>query len=194
MAADALLAAGYHILGFTSPETKVGTRIFDDLVVLGTDELLMYSEFQDVNVVIGIGFLPGSSTRRDVFQDMKTKNRNIETFIHPSALIGREVILGEGVQVMAGAIIQPRTKIADGVIINTGARIDHDTIIGGHSHIAPGVTICGGVTIGNSCFIGAGATIIQGVQIGDNAVIAAGVIVCEDVLSKQVYTGRKRSA
>ena len=97
---------------------------------------------------------------------------------------------GMGVQVMAGAIIQPGCKIGNNVIINTRASIDHDCIIGDHVHTAPGAILCGGVTVGEGAFIGAGTTVLPGVKIGAGAVIGAASLVRHDIPDNALAFGR----
>ncbi len=104
-----------------------------------------------------------------VRQSMKGSGRwniSFETVIHPSAVIAPEVHIDDGVQVMAGAIVQPGSWLGENVIINTGARVDHDCTIDAHAHVAPGVTLSGNVHVGNGAHIGAGATVIQGIKVG----------------------------
>ena len=104
-----------------------------------------------------------------------------QTVIHPSALISKDVEIGEGSIIMAGAIIQPGTKIGKHCIINTGAFIDHDCSIGDYSHIAPNCGIAGGVTIGEGSFIGIGTSITQYLNIGEWSTIGAGSVVIRDL-------------
>lgn len=189
--ADALLAAGTPLLGFADISIPVGEEFFNGVKILGDDDIFQHYNPQNVTVAIGIGFMPGSQAHHKICQKMKAMGFTIASIVHPSAIVGRDVRLKEGSQLMAGVIIQPRAVIGENVILNTGARIDHDSIIGDYSHIAPGATICGDVKVGDGCFIGAGATVIQGITIGDKAVIAAGVTVIADVSSGQTYFGGK---
>ncbi len=191
--ADALNVSGCSIVGFTDSQIAVGTNILVGLSVLGNDNILSDYKADSLNVAIGVGFMPGNNTRFEIFHRLKKEGFFIKSVIHPSSVIGSQVTIQEGAQIMAGAILQPRAVIGVNVIVNTGARIDHDSIIGDHSHIAPGVTVCGGVTIGKNCFVGAGATIIHGIDVGDNVVIAAGATVYNDILPGQVYTKREKS-
>ena len=82
---------------------------------------------------------------------------------------------------MAGAVIQPGTRLGVNTIVNTRASIDHDCIIGDHVHIAPGAVLSGEVRVGNCSHIGCGATIVQGVKLGEATVIGAGAVVLKDV-------------
>ena len=126
-------------------------------------------------LVNGVGSM---GARKTVYNYIRTKTYENPKIIHPSAVVSRDEgrIFGDGLQVMAGALIQPGCKIGHNVLINTGAQIDHDCIIGDHCHIAPGAILCGGVTVGEGAFIGAGAVIPEGRKIPDNAFVPAGTV------------------
>ena len=140
-------------------------------------------------LINGIGSVKDMIKRYEVFDKFKKMNYKFKTIIDPSAVIAGDVILGEGVQVMAGAIIQTGCIIGDDTIVNTGVIIDHTCVVGSHVHLAPGVVLSGGVTIGDMSHIGTAATIIQGIKIGCNALIAAGAVVINDIPNKAKAMG-----
>lgn len=123
--------------------------------------------------VIGIGNLP---VRRQIFDEYMRAGRTILSAIHLKTIIANDVELGDALQLMAGAIIQPGCKIGDNVIINTGASVDHDCTVGDHVHIAPGAVLCGEVTVGDMAFVGAGAIVPEGRKIPAYAFVPAGTI------------------
>ena len=101
--------------------------------------------------------------------------------IHPSAKVGRGVVIGSNSAVMAGAVINSDSSIGYDVIINTNASVDHDCTIGDGVHIAPGSTLCGNVSVGAGSFICAGAIIIPNLTVGSNVIVGAGSTVVRDV-------------
>lgn len=113
----------------------------------------------------------------------------VETVIHPAAIVGREVVLGAGCFLAAGAIVNPCSTVGRGVIVNTAASIDHDCRIGDGVHLAPGVRLCGTVTLGARTLVGVGAVVIPGRTVGADVVIAAGAAVAADVRDGQRVGG-----
>jgi sugar O-acyltransferase (sialic acid O-acetyltransferase NeuD family) len=109
--------------------------------------------------------------------------------IHPSAIISKHALIGEGSVVMQGAIIQSCADVGKHCIINTGASIDHDCVIEDFVHISPHATLCGNVRVGEGSWIGAGTTIIQGIKIGKWSVIGAGSVVTKDIPDNVVAYG-----
>lgn len=175
---EILLQQQVDIIGFTAP-TKQENEF--QLVYLGDDEAIKNYSSDDVALVMGLGMIRPKSWREKIYCAFKEQGYSFLTVVHPSAIVAPSVYLGEGVQVMAGAIIQTNTKIADNTIVNTGAIVDHDGQIGLHVHIAPGTKISGNVSIGNSTHIGTGTTIIQGIDIGERTLIGAGSVVVKNI-------------
>lgn len=137
---------------------------------------------QLVELVNGLGSTAKTDPRKDLFLQMKQAGYRFASILHSSAIcVDDEPTLGEGVQLMAGTIIQTGVRLGDNVLINTGAQVDHDCQIEDHVHIAPGAILSGQVRVGEGSHIGCGATVIQNIRIGAGALIAAGAVVVRDV-------------
>lgn len=167
------------VLGFVDPNLELppllGTRH------LGNDGAVLAHPPDRVQLVNGVGSVSCTKNHRNVFDRFVQKQYSFATVIHPSGVIAPEVQIEDGVEVMAGAVVQAGCRLGANVIVNTGARIDHDCIIDSHAHVAPGVTICGGVHVGSGAHIGAGSTVIQGIRIGAGSMVGAGALVIRDV-------------
>ena len=185
---DALRLLPVDILGYTSPRQSADGRFEADISYLGTDEEIASRFDLNVKLVNAIGAAGLPDKRAEVYARFKQWGYSFLQVIHPSAVIGTGVRLGEGVQIMAGAVIQPDTTIGANALINTRASVDHDCQIGDHAHIAPGTTLCGAVSVGHTTHIGAGTTVIQGVHIGRRCLIGAGSLVIRDLADgKKAY-------
>jgi sugar O-acyltransferase (sialic acid O-acetyltransferase NeuD family) len=101
--------------------------------------------------------------------------------IHPSAQIGRDVAIGPGSAVMAGAVLNPRSRIGEHSIINTMASVDHDNTIGDFASLAPRAATGGNVRIGRFSAVCMGAIVAHGISIGEHTIIGAGATVLESV-------------
>ena len=177
---EILLAQGDEIIGFTAPAFE---HNHFGLTYLGRDEAIYQYNPTKVELILGLGMLDPSSVREKMFIHFKEKGYSFKTVIHSSAIISPSAKLAEGVQIMAGTIVQIGTTIADNTIVNTGAIIDHDSQIGAHVHIAPGTKLSGAVKVGNSTHIGTGTTIIQGIHIGEHCLIGAGSVIVKNIRS-----------
>lgn len=85
---------------------------------------------------------------------------NVCEGVHPTAVLGEDVELGDGVSVGAHAVVGDRTKLGDGVIVYPLAYIGHDVEIGEDSIIYPQVYI------GDRCSLGARVGVHAGTSIG----------------------------
>lgn len=171
---DILLDTDAKVLGFLDSDASLrGTEIFGIPVLGMDDEIARYSPLE-VELVNGIGSVGVVTLRRKIFDKFKDMGFRFRQVIHPSAIISNRATLGEGVQIMAGAVINIGTCIGDDSIINTKASVDHDCNIGRHVHIAPGCTLCGGVSVGDGTMIGTGSSVIQGISIGKRCLVGAG--------------------
>lgn len=186
---DALKLQSVEILGIVDVDTdKKGQELMGVKVMGGDEEVMKYSP-QQIRLVNGIGSVRVSPLRRRIFELFKSKGYEFENVIHPASTIACDVELLEGVQIMAGAVIQTGCRLGSNSIINTHASVDHDCRLGNHTHISPGAVLSGGVVVGEGAHIGTGAVVIQGVQIGANSLVAAGAVVTRNVLSDVIVAG-----
>jgi len=161
----------------------------DSIPWLGDDEILSQVDKGALYLVNAIGSVGNLTLRRIIFERFAASGFSFLSLVHPSAIIAEDVALGEGVQVMAGAIVQTGVWIGANSIVNTGVIVDHNCAIGEHVHLAPGVRLSGGITVGHSAHIGTGAIVIQNVRIGAGALVAAGAVVTGDVPPRQKVGG-----
>ncbi len=122
-------------------------------------------------------------------KEIKEKIGKTVSLIHPNAIIGRMVKIGEGTAIMAGVVINSDTRIGSCCIINTSSSIDHDCKIGNYVHISVGAHVAGSCIIGDSTWIGAGATVSNNIEICDNCIIGAGAVVVKNITEPGVYVG-----
>lgn len=178
---EALQACSAVIEGIVDSNSVLTGSCILGVPILGGDDVVSKFTPSQVRLVNGLGSVNLPTIRQRLFERFKEDGYNFARVIHPSAVIASDAELGEGSQVMAGAIIQPSCYIGINSIINTRASVDHDCTIGDHTHIAPGVTLSGGVNIGAGSHIGTGATVIQGVIIGIACQTAAGAVVTKNI-------------
>tara|TARA_B100001059_G_scaffold231462_1_gene267331 strand:- start:995 stop:1594 length:600 start_codon:yes stop_codon:yes gene_type:complete len=187
---DVLAMSGFKEIGYVLGKGSSVDEPASHNKYLGTDEWLLEQPADELLLVNGVGGEPDAVSRSIVFDKYCSVGFKFATLIHPSAYLADDVMLGEGAQIMAGAIIQPNCSIASNSIINTRASIDHDCVIHSHVHIAPGAVLCGGVVVGEGGFVGAQACIIPGIYIGSHAVIGAGSTVRKGVENNARFVGK----
>lgn len=185
--ADILLSmreAGTEVepLGYLS-RTDHGSR-FLGLPVLG-DESALEAVAPDA-VLVAIG---DNRTRMEVAARLESAGWTFATAIHPSAVLGREVVIEPGCMVCAGVVVNPGSRIGAHTILNTGCSVDHHGAVGACSHIAPGSRLAGNVTLGEGAFLGIGSSVVQGASIGAWTTVGAGAAVIGDIAAELTVAG-----
>lgn len=78
---------------------------------------------------------------------------------HPSAVIGKDAVLGKDVSIGACAVIEDGVRIGDNTVISAGVFIGYNTTIGSDTLIYPNVTIREKSEIGSRVIIHSGTVI-----------------------------------
>ena len=153
-------------------------------VIGGMEQVYRWYENSDFFVAIG-----DNSVREQLYSELKKRGVPLAVLIHPTAVVGRNVRIGNGSVVMAGAVINSEVQIGEGCIINTCASIDHDCVLGNYVHVSVGAHLAGNVHIKDNTIIYAGATVINNIRIVGNCIIGAGAVIVENVSEMGTYVG-----
>lgn len=160
---------------------------YDNLIFLDDNSDMKFnSNLPKHPIIIAIG---NALIRQKLQNLVLSRGFELITLIHPTAVIGSDVTIGNGSVVMPGAIINAKSTIGNGVIINSGAIIEHECTIGDFAHICPGVAIAGGTLVGERSWIGIGSSVIQNITIKPDITIGAGSVVVKDILEGSLAYG-----
>ena len=189
-----IVGAGGHakeIAGVLAENGTVGSIFFyDDVTANLPDKLFGFrilkneQEAKDVFATdprfgLGVG---GMQVRYDLAKRFTSWGGKLTSIISEKASISPfNVFLGEGANVMTGAVITSESHVGVGTLIHSLASLHHDTVIGDYCEISPGAHILGWVTVGDFSMVGSGAVILPRVKIGRNVIIGAGAVVTKDV-------------
>lgn len=184
---DALLMQDCEVLGVLDPHPKNADIL--GIPVLGGDECITQYSPESVLLVNGVGATRSNRDRASLYKRFKEMGYHFASVIHPSAQVSRNVRLDEGVQVMAGSVVQVGCHLGENSIVNTRASVDHDCIIAPHVHLAPGVVLSGAVKVGRWSHVGTGASVIQNIVIGEDVLIGAGAVVIRNVEDSVTMVG-----
>lgn len=141
-------------------------------------------KYKDCDFIVAIG---NPEVREQITR--KLEGFRLVTLIHPAAVIGRNVEIGKGTVVMAGAVINPQTKIGEGCIINTCSSVDHNSCIADFVHVSIGAHLGGTVFVGKGTWIGAGVTVSNDISICECCMIGAGAVVVSNIDQPGTYIG-----
>lgn len=178
--ADIALKLGYEIVGFLDDNDSL--KEICGFPVLGSTKNV-YEYKENCEFVIAIG---NNEIREKIATTYDVK---WATLVHPTAIIGMQVLIGEGTVIMANAVINPCASVGRHCIINTGAIVEHDNYLSDYVHISPNAILAGTVCIGKGVHIGVGSCVKNNVTITENVVVGAGAAVVKDIIEDGVYVG-----
>jgi acetyltransferase EpsM len=144
--------------------------------------------FNSYYFIVAIGSEHGKA-RYLISKELEKKGLFPLSTVSKHAIIDPTAIIGKGVQIEPGAIIQGNTIVADYCIINTNATIEHGTKMGMGCHVMTGATIAGKVNLGNFVTIGTNATILPYINIDMGTLIGAGSVVTRNIKKNKVVAG-----
>ncbi len=179
--ADILACQGVGLLGFLDDNPVASIGLLPRLGAVEDAEKFSHQ----ARFVLSIG---SNHLRQRIGEEMANR-LCFATAVHPKAVIAKDVRIGEGTVIMAGAVVNPGTIIGRHCIVNTASSIDHDCVLEDYVHVSPGATIAGTVHIGSCSWIGAGSVVINNKQICSGVVIGAGAVVISDISSSGTYVG-----
>lgn len=177
-------------IGIIDIKDNIGKNILG-IPIIGSDEDVeyFYKKKQYKYAFITLGSIGNTNKRKCLFNNVLKYGFDVPNIIDSSAIIGKEVILEQGIFIGKRTIVNSGSIIKNGVIINTGAILEHDCSVGEFAHISPGTVICGGVNIGNRTHIGANSVIRQGLNIGSDNIVGIGSVVVSDILNNKLCYG-----
>lgn len=182
--AEAVLAAGYGLVAFTS-DRGVGDTLLGRPILNGVpDEHLAHGGI----VVLAIG---DNSTRQRVWEALQAAAQpgTFPAIVHPSASVATAALIGDGTVVMQGAIVGNGAVVGIGCIVNTGSVLEHQCQLSDFASLAPRAVTGGRVVIGKRTAVSIGATVKHGVAIGADSVVGAASYVHDDIPSGVVAYG-----
>lgn len=171
----------WHEIGLVD-DGPIDRRLVDDDDILGTTQFVIDEGDEHV---IAIG---DPTVRRGVAQRIADSAPAV-ALVDPSAWIGDDVDIDDGVMIYPGAICTTNVRLGFHAHINCGSIVSHDCRVGDFVSLSPGVMLNGGVTIGDGAFLGTGAIVLPGRSIGQDAIVGAGAVVVDDVAPGATVVG-----
>jgi sugar O-acyltransferase (sialic acid O-acetyltransferase NeuD family) len=176
----------WQFVGFVAdskPEAGLLERI--DASFLGDDEAFLKGPIA-THYVVAIG---DPTLRRRVAERYDAANLLPVSLIHPSAWIGSDVEVGEGVVVCAHTSITTNIRIGRHVHIDRLATVGHDSVLEDYVTLHPSSIISGGVHVSSGSRVGSNACVLPGVFVGQNVTLGAGAVLTKDADPGVTYVG-----
>ncbi len=171
----------YENLRLVSSILQKGSQTLGVPVIGNDNDLEQLYKDGILFAAIGFGALEKIILRQKMYDKLKRIGFVMPNLIHPSAMIEPSATLGDGNQIMAGAIVGSDVKIGNNCIINSGSIVSHDSALKDNVHITPGAILAGTVKVGSNTIVGMSATIYYRVNIGSNVIINNGINIFKDI-------------
>jgi sugar O-acyltransferase (sialic acid O-acetyltransferase NeuD family) len=116
-------------------------------------------------------------------------NLDRATFVHPSAVVDPDSVIGGGTFVGPFASVFNNANVSKDCIIGPYSMVSHKSTIGQGSIIHPGSMIAGTTNIGRYCLLGMRCTVLDHLEINDDVVIGAGSMITKTITEPGTYVG-----
>lgn len=118
------------------------------------------------HAVVGIdqrfmGFL-----RKRAVDTLRELGLVLPALVHPAAYVSKQAVLGQGVRVAAGAVVEAGCAVADHSAVLERAVLSAGSRVGTFTTLAQGVLLGEGTTVGDHCWLQAGLCVEPRTQIG----------------------------
>lgn len=169
-------------------QERVGELYFGYAITGCFEDLLSKQSLEGMNFALSMGNL---HIRKNIYDRIIAKGGRIPSLVHPTCTISKRNIIGNGVQILPGSIVQGDSSIGDNTVITVNSVVAHSAHVGSHCLISGNVMIGAYSNIGNLVHIGQGATVVSGKvkNIGDNCVLGAGATLITDMPSGSIFAG-----
>lgn len=146
---------------------------------------------KDIKLVLGIGYRNMGNVKKKIFELLKEKGYCFTNYVHPTAIISKNAVIGEGNNIMENVIIQEGVTIGNGNILFGNCLIGHESTLGDYNTVAGCACIAGCVNVRNNCFIGVNSTIKDHITISNYVLIGAATYCSESLSEYQVLVPQK---
>ena len=153
---DALVSLGQEAEGLTVKPIQGFIPSLDDLLVCGLGE---------------------PTAKIKVIPPLKAAGARFYTAIHPTASLGANVRLGEGVVIAPLSVITTNVLVGDFVGFNIASKVGHDAVIGEYSMLSCNAAVLGYAKLGRGVFMATDATVLPRATVGDNAIVGVASVV-----------------
>lgn len=120
---------------------------------------------------------------------LKSRGAQFLSFVHLSAIIGRDVKIGEGFVMLPGAVVTTHVRIGKFVSLNNHASVSHDCVIGDGCSLSPHTSMTGFCSLEEGAYLGVQAALKPHMKVGAYAFIGAGAIVVSSIPAHTMVVG-----
>lgn len=179
--------AGRRVEAFTVEAAFLTMGSFAGLPVLPFEEAQRRFPPDTHELFVGVGYSDFNRLRKRVFLQVQALGYTLPSFVHESAVVARNVVIGANCQVRELAVVQPFARIGDNVSMGPRAAVSHHARIENHVWLGNNSHVNGSAVIEECCFLGTNANVRDGVTVGAGCIVGAGALIMSDCPAGGVY-------
>jgi sugar O-acyltransferase (sialic acid O-acetyltransferase NeuD family) len=180
------------VAGFTVDREYIDSKYFNsNIPIKAFDEIDDIFPKEEYKILPVVGYNCMNRIREKVFNKIKEKGYEIDSFIHPTAYVASNCVMGEGNIILENTTIQPFVTIGSGNVFWSNCNISHHTKIGDYNFFAPASALAGNVEVAHHCFVGNNCTIKNGVTVMPYTLIGAGSYISANTQEYSVIVPNK---
>ena len=190
-----LIGAGGHarevmsVINRNYPKTSPISYMFveDEYYRDDKDYIIPLSNFNPelYEVMVAIG----DSILRERLVNSLPKETKFFTYIDPTAIVDRSVVIGEGSYIGPNSIITTNVNIGEHVILNRGCQVGHDVIMLNYVSMMPGAIISGGCRVHDRVYLGTNSSIKEDTIVCSDVTLGLNAGVVKNINKPGVYVG-----
>jgi len=180
-----------EVIAYSVEKDYLQVEFFDDLPLIALEELTKSYSVNEYDVMLGVGYNKMNTIREKLYMKIKNYGYTVINFIHSSAVIAPNSVIGEGNIIMENVVVAPYSTIGSGNIIWCSVNISHNNEVGNFNSLSVGTSLSGFVEIGNNCFMGNNCTVKNHLKIANYSLIGASSYVSVSTEEYQVIVPQK---
>ncbi|RLC50864.1 MAG: hypothetical protein DRZ79_03715 [Candidatus Cloacimonadota bacterium] len=161
------------------------------------EEFPVLGKLSDTDNFVADGFyfintiyrIDGQKERIKLFENLKIPERQLATFIHPSAYVAPNVEIGKGSVIMPQVSVSSGVKIGKCCLVMVNASIGHNSKIGNYCHLAAQSCISSFVELETGVHIGLNATVRENIIIKKYSSLGMGSVLLQNIGEKEIWAG-----
>lgn len=166
----------WEIKGFLDDNAEALSEYDYPVPIIG--RIADYQPREGDRFVMGIGTV---AAKKDACTVLLDRGARFITLVHPNAVLGTHVELGQGSVVCPHVTLTTDIKVGQFVLINCNSSMGHDVTVGDWTTISGHCDVTGFCKLGEGVLLGSHASIVPGRTIGDGAIVGAGSVVLQHV-------------
>jgi sugar O-acyltransferase (sialic acid O-acetyltransferase NeuD family) len=177
----------YKVVAFTVEQKYIKEEKFYGLPIVPFETVEKEFPPSEYDMFIAVGYNNLNRLREKIFNEAKQKGYTMVNYVHPSAVLAKNFVMGENCYLLERVSTLPFSRIGNGVVMHTDCGMGHHCYIGDFCFFSAGCAIAAKVTFGPYCFVSIHTTFKPGIKIGHSVIIGTGALILEDAPDESVY-------